>query len=135
MILTKLQEALDAIPAQRKALDEVEMQIRSMIAKLTGLPNPLRSDSGTVLHSAIYETGSLNRIDQMVGVLRAVGHPLHINAICERLSDIHGTSINRTEVEPGLNRHIAKTKIPKIVKVAPSTYGLPEWKARSMPAA
>jgi len=66
-------------------------------------------------------------ISDIVDVLRGAERSLHINAICEELSKKRGTKIVRTDVEPGLNRHVSKTKKARIAKYGPSIYGLPEW--------
>jgi uncharacterized coiled-coil protein SlyX len=130
MVLTKLQEALAEIPAQRKALDEVEAQLRSMIAKLRGMPDVF----GYTVPSTIPPPGSemfvreKDKIEEIADILRVDGKPLHITIIAERLSALRGTKILRTAIEPGLNRHIAKTKVPRVEKFGPSTFGLPEWK-------
>jgi hypothetical protein len=133
MILTKLQEALAEIPAQRKAIDEVEAALRSMIAKLQGTPpvfQPVASSVAPVVAGRRHER---DQLDEIADLLRAAGKPLHISQIAEKLSAIRGTNVVRTMIEPGLNRHITKTKLPRISKVAPSTYGLPEWKNRQQP--
>jgi hypothetical protein len=132
MVLEKLLEALAAIPAQRRALDEVEADIRSMIAKLSGSP----SAKSAVSHAApertvsrVISRGERDKLDDIADVLRAEGRPLHITAIAERLSAIYGKKVDRTTIEPGINRHIQKVKARRIEKFAPSTFGLPEWKS------
>jgi hypothetical protein len=78
------------------------------------------------------ETRDRDKIDEIADILRAEGKPLHITVIAERLSAITGSEVERTQIEPGLNRHIAKVKKRRIDKFAPSTYGLPEWKSASL---
>jgi len=135
MILIKLQEALAAIPAQHKALDEVEAQLRSMIAKLQGTPDLTFSAATS---NPVYTTRkgwgrTHDKLDEIADVIRAEGKPLHVTIIAERLSAQSGTKVLRTKIEPGMNRHIAKTSNPRIAKFAPSTYGLPEWKTLHQP--
>jgi hypothetical protein len=139
MILKKLQEALDEIASQRVALNEVEAQLRSMIAKLSGVP-PVSGFGSAPAQPAsqpyVWPDGVTNGrvrdgIDDIVDVLRAEGRSLHISVIAERLSAMKGKKVLRTDIEPGLNRHVAKAKNPRIKKSAPSTYGLPEWTAQS----
>jgi hypothetical protein len=134
MILIKLQEALAAIPAQRKALDEVEVQLRLMISKLQGMPDLAFSatPSNSVTRGRIGRGNDRDKLDDIADVIRAEGKPLHVSIIAERLSAQSGKKIVRTTIEPGINRHIAKTKNPRIAKFAPSTYGLPEWKQPSL---
>jgi hypothetical protein len=130
MILKKLQEALAEVGTQRKALDQVERQLRSMISALSGVPDaapfkPAPIVSREPTHPA---SGQRDGIDDIADILRVEGKPLHITVIAARLSGLKGTDVLRTTIEPGLNRHIAKTKVPRISKFGPSTYGLPEWK-------
>lgn len=128
MILTKLQEALVEIAAQRRALDEVEAQLRSMIARLSGVPDV----SATVSRSAtpIKTERERDKLDDIADILKSEGQPLHITVIAERLSALYGKTVDRTEIEPGINRHIAKVKQRRIDKFGPSTFGLPEWKTQ-----
>lgn len=136
MILNKLQEALEDVGVQRKALDEVEAQLRSMIAKLGGVAPPESFSTqrayvpqfAAVQAMAAARRRSPDKLDGIADVLRAEGRPLHITVIAERLSRLRGKKIDRKAIEPGLNRHIAKTKEPRIAKFGPSIYGLPEWK-------
>jgi len=125
MILTKLQEALAEVDTQRRALDQVETELRSMIARLSGVP-----DVTPVTMPRYHSAPSIDRdgIDDIVDILRAEGKPLHITVIAERLSAQKGRPVLRTAIEPGLNRHVAKTKTLRVSKVSPSTFGLPEWK-------
>lgn len=128
MILNKLHEALAEVDSQRKALDNIERQLRSMIAELSGqsfIANAVFTSTGL---SAGTPTGERNRLDDIADILRAAGKPLHISLIAVRLSDKLGRKIERASFEPGLNRHIQKTKKRRIDKFGPSTYGLPEWK-------
>jgi hypothetical protein len=127
MILTKLQEALAEIDTQRAALNEVETQLRAMIAKLSAPLAPTLVTSPIDAPSRAVRVHARDGIDEVVDILRSEGRPLHITAIAERLSEVKQKPIARTEIEPGLNRHVAKTKEPRVVKVAPSTFGLPEW--------
>ena len=76
----------------------------------------------------VNENGGKDRNDQIVEILRAAGKPLHITLIAAALSEINDSKVTRQLIEPGLNRHIAKTKHLKIVKMGPSIFGLPEWK-------
>lgn len=141
MILEKLEEALAEIPAQRLALDEVEADLRSMIAKLKGMPNvaegtPAMTASATsfIPVSAMDLNGQKDRIEEVADILRNHGQALHITTIAQILSKLHGTKILRTDIEPGMNRHIAKTKKRKLAKFGPSIYGLPEWNDRAQPS-
>lgn len=132
MILEKLQEALAAVDSQRKALDEVEAQLRSMITKLSGTPQSsilVRTENLSRTTSATPQSGKRGKLDDIADVLRQEGHPLHINVIAERLSELYGRTIHRTQFEPGLNRHIQRVRHKRIAKFGPSTYGLPEWKS------
>src|SRR4030095_11445312 len=127
MIHTKLNEALAEIPAQRRALDEIEVQIRSMIAKLSGMPTSIPSAAvGTTAARPIAK--ERDKIEDVADVLRAEGKPLHITVIAERLSVVYGKKVLRTEIEPGLNRHISKVQRRRIEKFGRSVFGLPEWK-------
>src|ERR1019366_6761066 len=106
MILTKLQEALGEINQQRAALDEVESQLRSMIAKLSGTPNvQVAHNPPATLAIHRHASAERDKIDEVADVLRAAGKPLHITDICARISATTGTTVVRTKVEPGLNRH------------------------------
>lgn len=131
MILAKLHEALAEVAPQRAALDDVEQQLRSMIAKMSDgstiqvVPPSIKKDDRSP------SKGERDRLDDIGDVLRAEGKPMHIMAIVARLSDISGKDIPRTLIEPGLNRHIAKAKNSRIAKFGPSTFGLPEWKVNS----
>jgi hypothetical protein len=130
MILTKLQEALAEIDAQRAALNDVEAQLRAMISKLSGSSTPTLVPSSTDAPLRATRGHSRDGIDEIADILRDAGRSLHITAIAERLSAIKQKPIARTSIEPGLNRHVARTKEPRVVKVAPSTFGLPEWVQR-----
>ena len=137
MILTKLQEALAEVDSQRVALNEVETQLRSMIARLSGMPIIQQPSAAASIHGSIIgnvspETGR-DKLDDIADILRTEGKPLHITAIAERLSTITGTEVLRTAIEPGLNRHVQKTKRKRIDKFGPSTFGLAEWKLRQRP--
>ena len=126
MILTKLQEALAEVDAQRSALDDVEAQLRSMITKLSGVPIIARSP--VMSPTPQTERRKRDKLDDIADILRTEGKPLHITVIAERVSAMRGVEVDRTKIEPGLNRHIATVKERRIDKVGPSTYGLPEWK-------
>ena len=128
MILKKLQEALAEVDSQRRALDDVERQLRSMISKLSGAATPISETLPFSPSLISRKSGNRDRIDDIVDILAADGKPLHITVIAERLSSLLGKKIERTELEPGLNRHVQKTKKARIAKFAPSTYGLPSWK-------
>jgi hypothetical protein len=136
MILKKLQEALAEVGTQRTALDEVEKQLRSMIAKLSGLPDAATTSSlgyGATVHSITRQRGEPSKLDEIAEILQANGKPMHITAIAEALSQKRGKAISRTAIEPGMNRHIQKTKNPVIARVGPSTFGLPEWGQLQLP--
>lgn len=131
MILLKLHEALAAVGPQREALDDVERQLRSMIARLSGSEEEVRSvPVAAHKEHALAANSERDRLDDIGDLLRTEGKPMHIKTIVARLSDINGKAISRTLIEPGLNRHIAKVKNARIAKFGPSTFGLPEWKAR-----
>ena len=138
MILEKLKEALAAVELERNALNDTEAELRSMIARHTGntvsssfvrdkdeinLSNLSRSVKAT-------SAGERDGIDDVADILRSAGKPLHITEIAERLSTVRNAQVNRTEIEPGLNRHVTKTKKRRIDKFGPSIFGLPEWKNR-----
>jgi hypothetical protein len=130
MILTKLQEALAEVDSQRAALNEVESQLRSMIAKLSGMPVMVNRPAPPVVpvpRPVSLPNADRDTVDEIADILRAEGKPLHITVIAERLSALKNENVVRTGIEPGLNRHVAKTKRKRIVKVAPSTFALPEW--------
>lgn len=131
MILSKLEEALASVESERTALDEIEQQLRSMIAKLSGAAVRVQAEqqfSASALRFARAEQdANPDKIDDVVDILRKKGEPLHITVIAELLSQLRGVSINRTAIEPGLNRHITKTKKPRLTKAGRSTFGLPEW--------
>lgn len=144
MILKKLEEALAEIPNERQELklafdlriqelDALEELLRTMIAdygKFVVPVSPTLVPNGSLL--AMRPTTrrtERDKIDEVADVLREEGRPLHITVIAERLSAKLGRKILRTEIEPGLNRHIAKAKARRVEKYAPSTFGLPEWKA------
>ena len=137
MILKKLQEALSEVDDQRTALDDVERQLRSMISKLSGTPYGV---SQTVTRVVGHTTttsrrGERDRIDDILDILGEHGKPMHITDIASSLSQKKGKTIDRTQVEPGLNRHITTAKTKRIEKFGPSIFGLPEWKSRPTPLA
>ena len=139
MILNKLQEALLELGAQREALDEVESQLRSMISQLSvmaettyQLSNMNSSETGIIASAGSIVGRERDRLDDIRDILRETGRPLHITAIASRLSDNLGKRILRTEIEPGLNRHVTKAKTRRIEKFGPSIFGLPEWKHPSL---
>ena len=120
---------------QRKAIDEVEGQLRSMIAKLSGMNDfaaSIKPERTITLTPAMIH--KRDRIDSIVDILKSEGRPLHITMLAERLSTLTGKKVTRTEIEPGLNRHVANTKSPRVIKAAPGTFGLPEWKTNNQPA-
>jgi hypothetical protein len=138
MILTKLQEALAEVGSQRAALNEVEAQLRSMIASLSGTPIIAHPASSVVQPPASSFAGrerSRDKLDDIVDILRAEGKPLHITVIAERLSAATGKKLLRTNIEPGLNRHVSRTQRRRIDKFGPSIYGLAEWKPQRQPIA
>ena len=100
-----------------------------MIAKLSGVSLVSALAPSPEVHAKAINgrTRGRDRIDEIADILRAEGKPLHITVIAERLSAITGKPLIRSAIEPGLNRHIAKTKEPRVKKAAPSTFGLPEW--------
>ena len=133
MILSKLQEALAEIGVQIAALDvkrsplvEVQSELRQMISKLSA--PALGEELPSTLRFASPRTASRDKLDDIADILRAEGKPLHITTIAERLSTLKGKNIARTQIEPGMNRHIAKAKERRIKKFGPSTFGLPEWR-------
>jgi hypothetical protein len=128
MILQKLQEALAEVAAQRKELDGVERQLQAMIAQLSGTH---ASQSVTVQLPSVVaplRIAGRDRIDDIVDILSAESKPLHITVIASRLSEKFGKKIDRTMLEPGLNRHVQKTQKARIAKFGKSTFGLPAWK-------
>jgi hypothetical protein len=138
MILAKLQEALAEIDVQRKALDDVDAQLRSMISKLSGapeiIPPAVPLPSKILTHVAPHHRGERDRIDDYVDIIREEGKPLHIVDLAQRYSAKSGNQMSRTDIEPGLNRH-TKTRTSRIAKFAPSTFGLAEWKTQAKTAA
>jgi hypothetical protein len=145
MILVKLQEALGEAISQRKAhearanvLAETETHLRSLIAKLAASSMdggnatiPTALDVISALGASKVRTErQRDKIDDVADVLRGEGKPMHITAIAERLSERSGAKVDRTEIEPGLNRHISKVKNRRIDKFGPSTFGLPEWQTQ-----
>ena len=129
MVIEKLKETLEAVHVQQEQLSEVEAQLISMIAKLSG------NDKASVEEEpqeeeVVFRRPGRDRIDDITDILRISGEPVHVTELARALSERTGKQINRTQIEPGINRHIAKTKVPRIAKFAPSTYGLPEWKKR-----
>lgn len=135
MILSKLQEALAEVSVQRAALDDVESQLRSMIARLSGVaiaPHHGSTANVAPVYSVPTPEDKRDKFDAITDILRAEGKPLHITMIAERLSAQTGTKVDRTSIEPGINRHIAKVQRRRIEKFGPSTFGLPEWKLPSV---
>src|SRR5947209_20055530 len=127
MILTKLEEALAAVPLERaelasrlSALDVLEAQLRSMIAQLSGSPVAEVPDAKVFLPTLSMPDSGRDRIDHIADILRSEGKPLHITVIATRLSSITGNRITRTEVEPGLNRHVTKAQKRRVAKFGPS---------------
>jgi hypothetical protein len=141
MILSKLEEALVEVSKERQAISEVEAQLRAMISKLKGNPYaftdelppdyPVKGPMTFIPTTAPH--GQKDRIEEIADILRSHGQALHITTIAERLSKLRNSKIVRTDIEPGLNRHIAKTKKPKVTKFGPSIYGLPEWRTQNQP--
>jgi len=137
MILEKLKEALAAVELERNALNDTEAELRSMIARHTGntvstsfVRDKDEINLSNLSRAKATSAGERDGIDDVADILRSVGKPLHITEIAERLSSIRNAQVNRTEIEPGLNRHVAKTKKLRIDKFGPSIFGLPEWKNR-----
>src|SRR5579864_800363 len=100
MILTKLQEALDEIDAQRKTLDEMERQLRAMISALSGAPQFTSLADSHPVHPSNFPRlrGTRDGIDYIAKVLRLAGKPLHITAIAQLLSERKGTKVLRTTI-------------------------------------
>lgn len=138
MVLNKLREALAEINSERSnlaarliAIEDVEIQLRAMIAKLSDAELTDESRASRAVPPFTPRTassGGVDRIDQIVDILRGEGRPLHITKIVDRLSAVAAERVDRTNVEPGLNRHIQKVKNPRLQKFGPSIFGLPEWK-------
>lgn len=145
MIIERLRETLEDIQKERRKLDLVESQIRSMIATLTvegkesasgpmdRLVTTTREITGGSTHSfapnyPVVRSPGRDKIDDVATILRDMGSPQHITVIAEKMTALHGKAIKRTDIEPGMNRHIQKAQFPRIAKVRPSTFGLPEWK-------
>lgn len=136
ILTTKLQEAVAEIHAQREALNQIEAQLQLMIAKLAGTPiastaAPSVTASSPQIPASTPDAPrvrSRDRLDDIVDVLREAGKPLHITVIAEHLSGRSKATVDRREIEPGINRHIAKVKQRRIEKFGPSTFGLPEWR-------
>jgi hypothetical protein len=133
MVLNKLQEALAEIGTQRKALDRVENQLKSMIAELSGIPGGSSWTANFAYQPVrvadpVSSGRDRDKLDDITDILRAEGRPLHITVIAERLSKLYGKKVERTTIEPGVNRHISKVKARRIDKFGPSTFGLPEWR-------
>ena len=140
MITDKLIEALEQVHADRKfhqnalhELDQTENQLKAMVAKHSGVAWSLlakKPQETSIDNFQVVNASQISRdgLDDVVDILRSAGKALHITVIADRLSEIRGTKIERTAIEPGMNRHIQKTKKRRIEKFAPSTFGLPEWK-------
>jgi hypothetical protein len=135
MILKKLQEALAAVESERKSLDETEKQLRAMIGRHSSKEEvdvfdlfEQEEERPPAPRRVARKRRKHDKLDDYVQILRDVGHPLHIVELAGRYSSKIGKPFKRTDIEPGINRHISKTKAPRIAKIAPSTFGLPEWK-------
>jgi len=124
MVLTKLNEVLAEIEGERKRLDNLESQLRSMIAGLSGTTTSQFQSRSSRPQNRETKT----QLEEIADILRAEGKPLHIKIIAERLSALRLKKVERGKIEPGVTRHISSVKQPLIAKFGPSTYGLPEWK-------
>ena len=141
MLLAKIQDLLADVERQRLDLEVFEVQLRTMIAKLSGAQAIPFISPASLQESAVANAPTpivsqrrnveRDKFDDMVDVLRAAGKPLHITQIAEGVSAMTGEKVVRTKIEPGINRHIAKVKRRRIEKFGPSIYGLPEWKDRN----
>jgi hypothetical protein len=136
IILNKLQEALAEVGKQRLVLDEIEKQLRTMISKLSGMPDVFVPDLTPHDHRSyvhnLSDPPERDRIDEVIDILRAEGKPMHITDIVKALSGKTSKKFDRTQVEPGLNRHVQKAKRKRLDKFGPSKFGLPEWKQPSL---
>jgi hypothetical protein len=135
MISTKLQEALNAIVTERKdlevrreRLDAAEQSLRLLLSSLADGAQSKPERENSRYKRAGSSPAERDGLDDIIDILKAEGKPLHITVIAQRLSTLRGTPVDRTKIEPGINRHVAKAKTLRLDKFAPSTFGLPEWK-------
>jgi hypothetical protein len=118
----KLREVLAEIESQKLALDEAATGIRKVLGLLEGQTAPRTS----LVRSTVDESRSY--IDDAVALFSAEGEVMHVKLMAERLSELRGVKVSRASLESSFIRHIAKAKQPRIAKLGPSKFGLPEWK-------
>ncbi len=120
MNTAKLKEALVELKHQRAMLDGAISNLESILRALNG--------SGTAAPVERHaETESY--IDLTVRILEESGKPMHVSDIAKRISEIREKNVPRPSVESSLLRHMKVSRVrPRIVKVRPAYFGLPEWK-------
>lgn len=118
----KLKEALVELKHQRAMLDGAISNLENILKTLNGVSASTTSSSGRHVESESY-------IDLAVRILEEHGKPMHIADIAKKVSAIRGREIPRPSVESSLLRHMkVSSGRPRITKVRPAYFGLPEWK-------
>lgn len=120
MDTTKLREALVELQQQKSVLDGAIANIQRAIAVMEG-------GSKSSEHNG-KEEREYSYLDDAVNILRVSGHPLHIDEIVKKISEMRGQDTERPPIESSFSRHITKSKKSRIVRTKPGYYGLPEWK-------
>jgi hypothetical protein len=122
MKTTKLREALADLQAQRSTIDEAINGLVKVLASLEG-DTPATTPAPAPMRVA----AEPSYIDHAATIIREAGRPLHISAIAEGIARLTGAGVTRGGIEGSIGRHIKKAKERKLIRVAPSTYGVPEF--------
>lgn len=139
------QDALIALRAQLRELDEQRQKIVHAISAIESLPEPAesvadgRSGAGRAGRGKTTDE-SPSYANAAKAVLEEAGKPLHIKKIVQRLKG-HGWYADksakdrdfRNSVASSLERWVKKGK--RFSRTAPATYGLTKWQENGRPSA
>jgi hypothetical protein len=128
----KLLEAIAELEAQRRIIDDAILHLKRAINALGGI--------GIVVDSVdslpdLSRKSSPSYVNEAVQAIQREGHALHVKKIVDFIASIRSERPSRASVESSIIRHISKTRNPKLMKSAPSTYDLTVYSQRALPIA
>lgn len=127
MNTNKLREALAEMEAERKVLDGGIESVRLVIARFEDKHNQSMALPTADAHDVVVQR---TYIDDAVDVFRAVGEPIHMKLVVQRISALRGSEVGRASVESSFIRHIGKAANPRLAKFGKGVFGLAEWKEK-----
>lgn len=125
MKTTKLREVLLELKSERQAIDRAMSALEAIIQGVNGDANPIDTAVSTAMDTR--RRLDPTYIDLSVDVLTEHRKPMNIKELTYKVGLLKGKDVQRNSLEPTIHRHANESKTPRIVKVGPAFYALPEW--------